>query len=74
MLHLICNTIKIVIHTEEKHYDKSIDTEVDPYIYYFIIVSSTEKPSSQKLLPFKPQFNLFARRKSWPHSCCQLNA
>ena len=39
MLHLICNIIKNLIHTEEKPYDKSVHTGEEPYIYGFIIVS-----------------------------------
>ena len=39
MLHLICNIIKkILIHTEENPYDKSVHTGEEPYIYDFIIV------------------------------------
>ena len=44
MLHLIC----MLIHTEEKPYDKSVHTWEEPYIYDFIIVSLINKPGSQK--------------------------
>ena len=50
MLHLIlvCNIIKIFIHTEEKPDDKSVHTGEEPYIYGFIIVILINKSGSQE--------------------------
>ena len=48
MLHLICNIIRILIHTEEKPYDKSVHTGGEPYIYDFIIVRLVNKSALQK--------------------------
>ena len=48
MLYVICNIIKKIIHTEEKPYDKSVNTGEEPYIYDFIIVSLINKPGSQE--------------------------
>ena len=48
MLHLICYIIRIVIHTEEKPYDKPVHAGEEPYIYGFIIVSLINKPGSQE--------------------------
>ena len=45
---------RILIHTEEKPYGKSVHTEEKPYIYDFVIVSLIDKPGSQKYPPFKP--------------------
>ena len=39
MLQSIRNVLRILIHTEEKPYDKSVHTVEEPYIYDFIIVS-----------------------------------
>ena len=39
---------RILIHTEEKPYDKSVHTGEEPYIYDFIIVRLINKPTSQK--------------------------
>ena len=36
--------LRILIHTEEKPYDKSVHTGEEPYIYGFIIVSLINKP------------------------------
>ena len=41
MLHLICNILRIFIHTEEKLYDKSVHTEEEPYIYDLTINCKT---------------------------------
>ena len=38
MLHLYVTLLRILIHTEEKPYDKSVHTGEEPYIYDFIIV------------------------------------
>ena len=46
--------LKILIHTEEKHYDKSVHTREEPYISDFIIVSLINIPGSQKYPPVKP--------------------
>ena len=40
--------LRILIHTEEKPYDKSVHTGKEPYIYNFIIVSLIDKPGSQE--------------------------
>ena len=40
--------LRILIHTEEKPYDKSVHTGEEPYIYDFIIVRLINKPASQK--------------------------
>ena len=40
--------LRILIHTEEKPYDKSVHTGEEPYIYGFIIVSLINKPGSQE--------------------------
>ena len=48
MLHLICNILSILIHTEEKPYDKSVHTGEEPYIYDLTIVRLVDKPASQK--------------------------
>ena len=48
MLHVICNIIKNLIHTEEKPYAKSVHTGEEPYIYDFIIVKLINKPGSQE--------------------------
>ena len=40
--------LRILIHTEEKPYDKSVNTGEEPYIYGFIIVSLNNKPVSQE--------------------------
>ena len=48
MLHAISDIIKILIHTEEKPYDKSVHTGEVPYIYDFTIVSLINKPGSQE--------------------------
>ena len=47
MLHFLPLLI-ILIHTEEKPYDKSVHTGEKPYIYDFIIVSLINKHGSQK--------------------------
>ena len=39
--------LRILIHTEEKPYDKSVHTGEEPYIYDFIIVSLNNNPGSQ---------------------------
>ena len=36
--------LRMIIHTEEKPYGKSIHTEEEPYIYDFIIVSFIKNP------------------------------
>ena len=38
----------MIFHTEEKPYDKSVDTGEEPYIYEFIIVSLINKSGSQE--------------------------
>ena len=48
MLHLILTLLRILIHTEEKPYDKSVHTGEEPYIYGFISVSFINKPGSQE--------------------------
>ena len=48
MLHLTLTLLRILIHTEEKLYDKSVHTGEEPYIYGFIIVSIINKPGSQE--------------------------
>ena len=40
--------LRILIHIEEKPYDKSVHTGEEPYIYDFIIVSLTNKHGSQE--------------------------
>ena len=40
--------LRILIHTEEKPYDKSVHTGEEPYIYGFIIVILIDKPGSQE--------------------------
>ena len=40
--------LRILIHTEEKPYDKSVHTGEEPYIYDFIIVGLINKPGLQK--------------------------
>ena len=40
--------LRILIHTEEKPYDKSVHTGEEPYIYGFIIVSLIDKPGLQE--------------------------
>ena len=40
--------LRILIHREEKPYDKSVHTGEEPYIYDFIIVSLINKPGSQE--------------------------
>ena len=40
--------LRILIHTEEKPYDKSVHTGEEPYIYDYIIVSLITKPGSQE--------------------------
>ena len=40
--------LRILIHTEEKPYDKSVHTGEEPSIYDFIIVRLINKPASQK--------------------------
>ena len=40
--------LRILIHTEEKPYDKSVYTGEEPYIYDFKIVSLINKPGSQE--------------------------
>ena len=42
------NIVSILIHTEEKPYDKSVHTGEESYIYDFIIVSLINKPGSQE--------------------------
>ena len=42
---------RILIHTEEKPYDKSVHTGAEPYIFAFIIVRLINKPASQKITP-----------------------
>ena len=39
---------RILIHTEEKPYDKSVHTGEEPYIDGFIIVGLINKPGSQE--------------------------
>ena len=51
---LYVTLIRILIHTEEKPYDKSVHTGEEPYIYDFIIVKLINKPASQKYPPIKP--------------------
>ena len=50
MLHLICYIFnsRILIHTEEKPYDKSVHTGEEPYIYDLTIVRLVNKHASQK--------------------------
>ena len=48
MLHLICTLLRILIHTGEKPYDKSVHTGEEPYIDGFIIVSLINKPGLQE--------------------------
>ena len=40
--------LKILIHREEKPYDKSVHTGEEPYVYDFTIVSLIYKPGSQE--------------------------
>ena len=40
--------LRILIHTEEKPYDKSVHTGEEPYIDFIIIVSLINKPGSQE--------------------------
>ena len=40
--------LRILIHTEEKPYDKSVHTGEEPYIYGFIIVSLINKLGTQE--------------------------
>ena len=48
MLHIYVTLLRILIHTEEKPYDKSVHTGEEPYIYDFIIVCLFNKPGLQK--------------------------
>ena len=63
MLHLICNIIKFLIHTEEKPYDKSVHTGEEPYIYDSIIVRLINRPASQKY----PLSNLLVKINHFGH-------
>ena len=45
---LYVTLLRILIHTEEKPYDKSVHTGEEPYIYDFIVVRLINKPASQK--------------------------
>ena len=40
--------LRILIHTGEKPYDKSVHTREEPYIDGFIIVGLINKPGSQE--------------------------
>ena len=40
--------LRILVHTEEKPYDKSFHTGEKPYIYSFTIVNLINKPGSQE--------------------------
>ena len=40
--------LRILIHTEEKPYDKLVHAREEPYIYGFIIVNLINKPGSQE--------------------------
>ena len=51
MSHLIWTLFRILIHTEEKPYDKSVHTGEEPYIYDFIIVRLINKTALQKYPP-----------------------
>ena len=44
---LIVTLLRILIHTEEKPYDKSVHTGEEPYIYDFITVSPVNKHDSR---------------------------
>ena len=48
MLYFYVTVFRILIHTGEKPYDKSVHTGEEPYIYDFIIVRLINKPASQK--------------------------
>ena len=66
MLHIICNImslLRILIHTEEKPYDKSVHTGEEPYIYDFINVRLINKPASQKY----PLSNLLVKINHFGH-------
>ena len=39
--------LRLLVHTEEKPYDKSVHTGEEPYIYDLIIVRLINKPASQ---------------------------
>ena len=45
---LYVTLLRILIHTEEKPYDKSVHSGEEPYIYDFIIVRLINKPASKK--------------------------
>ena len=44
----------MLIHKEEKPYDKSVHTGEEPYNHDFIIVRLINKHASQKYPPVKP--------------------
>ena len=73
MLHLICTLLTILIHTEEKPYDKSVHTGEEPYIYDFIIVRLINKPASQKIPPCQTywlKLTILVTDNSWIQRYC----
>ena len=54
----------MLIHTEEKTYDKSVRTGEEPYIYDLTIVRLVNKPASQNtpLSNLLVKINLFGHR------------
>ena len=54
---------RILIHTEEKPYDKSVHSGGEPYIYDFIIVSLINKPVRKD----SPLSNLLVKINHFSH-------
>ena len=58
----------MLIHTEEKSYDKSIHTGEEPYIYDFIIVSLIKKPvhKNTPCQTYWLKLTVLVTENSWP--------
>ena len=63
MKHLIVTLLRILIHTEEKPYDKSVHTGEEPSIYDYITVSPVNKHDSREY----PLSNLLVRINPFSH-------
>ena len=74
MLHLKYETLlRILIHTEEKPYGKSIHTGEEPFIYDFIFVSLIKKTWSTRITPcqtYCSKLTISVTGNSWPKRYC----
>ena len=64
---------RILIHTEEKPYGKSIHAGEEPYIYNFIIVNFIKKKQFTQITPCQTywlKLTILFTENSWPKSYC----